>query len=425
MEVAHVLAQAKVFARRVWWGWLIGREVERTPYDGAGLEALRLWRPPPPAPQKITKNPTSVPKRRRALGDLKDLDGPRMAFEHVGDVLERLDDCFVWLRQLKRWARPFYDLFAKTGTVVAPDSMLLAPDAGEWTPPLVSKWPSFMGMSFPAKIDDVHPKDRICPKLICCMKVERRGVFVPRGIVFYHVLLFYTRRSDKFRWPENFFVGASEDGSVVPLRMPTVYKQTIRRRGFGEERISHKVVSYPQSLIEFNNEWNQEHGASRTVEEFVSTTFFMIMSAVLASEKGAQINVSKADLSAQFAIPIERTAYFFRDRAFEATVGGARRKIFHAVRPHDRVLPDGRTVSVVPHFRGARKFDWRGHDVCITVPRHHHNPLSEFTAATFEMARPGEKFVEVAKAAAEFNRHLRSDDEVRGRRLDLPDAPPT
>lgn len=98
----------------------------------------------------------------------------------------------------------------------------------------------------------------------------------------------------------------------------------------------------------------------------------MYESAVLGSM--VRIAVQRGDLVATFGVEIKRMSHFFRDRDVSLTVKGARRPVFHVVRPHIR-----KTGAEVPmHFRGMREFDWAGYKVSVTVPGLHHEPLPEF-----------------------------------------------
>ena len=81
-----------------------------------------------------------------------------------------------------------------------------------------------------------------------------------------------------------------------------------------------------------------------------------------------------------FNIEMTRTPYFFKNRSKTVSVNGSTRKIFHITRAHKRIGAGGRETFVKSHFRGERKFMWKGYDVQITMPGLHHKPIQEFSA---------------------------------------------
>jgi hypothetical protein len=90
-----------------------------------------------------------------------------------------------------------------------------------------------------------------------------------------------------------------------------------------------------------------------------------------------RVAVHKDDLTAIFGVNIRRMSYFFQDRDLAFTIKGARKKVFHIVKAHERHYKDGRVVPVRLHFRGEKEFDWAGYHVKITVPGLDHFLLSE------------------------------------------------
>ena len=95
-----------------------------------------------------------------------------------------------------------------------------------------------------------------------------------------------------------------------------------------------------------------------------------------------RIAVSKGDLTATFGVEIKRMAHFFKDRDVKLTVKGARRPVFHIVRPH--VRKDGAEVPM--HFRGLREFEWAGYHVSVTVPGRDHYTLLDFDVGVVDQS---------------------------------------
>lgn len=90
-----------------------------------------------------------------------------------------------------------------------------------------------------------------------------------------------------------------------------------------------------------------------------------------------RVSVHKGDLAATFNVDARRMPYFFQDRDSQLTVAGAKKRIFHIVKPHSRETAKG-TSNVKMHFRGLREFEWAGYRVSVTVPGLDHFMLPDF-----------------------------------------------
>lgn len=97
-----------------------------------------------------------------------------------------------------------------------------------------------------------------------------------------------------------------------------------------------------------------------------------------------RVAVSKGKETATFGVNPSRAPYFFADRETTIDTTGRKQRIFHIVRPHERQLPNGKTLSVKLHFRGLRRFKWAGYDVSITVPGLHHLDIAEFDVGSID-----------------------------------------
>jgi hypothetical protein len=96
--------------------------------------------------------------------------------------------------------------------------------------------------------------------------------------------------------------------------------------------------------------------------------------------------------------------YFFKDRDYDLTKLGSRKRIFHLVKEHTR--RDGAVVK--QHYRGQRQFSWAGYDVKITVPGEDHFRIENMSVGTIDS--------EAAKMQKERKRNLITTEEL-GRRL--------
>jgi hypothetical protein len=333
---------------------------------------------------------------------------------HVGNLLDDLDDYFFWIRRLRSVHRDAYDLYSRVGgTVIGGDekNAALANRADSRLPKDPAEWPAFFMISFP---ESDSAKDKIHAALIYFQKVRlgdsHIGNIVPFGKAIYHGVIFYSERKrheatkTRVEFPCEFHVGVTADGGVYPLRTVVSHSQSIRhRRGATRSsRIEHRRVEYPPVLRQLAGDLN-------SVAEYVRFTFYIAMNFSVASADGIQINVRAPDgLAGRFSIPTEQTARFFKDREFEATVNGTRKKIFHAVREHARAAGAGRSVKVRAHYRGARRFDWKAYAVNITVPDLHHASLTKFTAEAHDAAgaNPRRGFADMKETGERIRDHI-------------------
>jgi hypothetical protein len=123
------------------------------------------------------------------------------------------------------------------------------------------------------------------------------------------------------------------------------------------------------------------------------------------------IRVKSQGATAAFGIDLKRAPYFFADRDFEPARDGRRRRIFHAVMEHDRVIRGVKTVRVRAHFRGARTFLWSSYAIHIVSPQNQwvfempvaaveiDEPLTPEQQAMMDMRELGKRMAEYAEAS--------------------------
>jgi len=108
--------------------------------------------------------------------------------------------------------------------------------------------------------------------------------------------------------------------------------------------------------------------ATDSAQQFGADLFRIAVNGYLNATQEFQVAVRRHGVTLAFSVGEGRTPYFFKDRDFTAARDGRRVRIFHAVEEHDRRLPNGRTVRVAAHYRGVRKFMWKGEEVRIDPP---------------------------------------------------------
>jgi hypothetical protein len=333
--------------------------------------------PPPEVP--------AVPAVAELIED-EDEALPTTAATHIGDILDSIDDYMHWIGRLRAVDPTSYALFARIGGAIMPTtkkaalSMELDPRA----PSDPNDWPGFFMMSMPSAFDS---PDRIAPKLIYFQKMSFSDTcgadIVPFEGIIYEGTLFFCERGKRRLYPSRFYIGIGEDRKPRLLRQTSSSVQTIplKRRRKGEPEavtLHHNRTAYPRPIVEHAKEHKMP------ASDFAAQLFYMTMSGVIGAFGGVQIAVRQKSLVGRFGIPVERTAYFFKDRDLQVTVNGRRKKIFHAVRAHTRTMESGKRVSVKSHYRGVRNFDWKGYQVHISVLNHHHRPIEDFAAETRE-----------------------------------------
>jgi hypothetical protein len=176
-------------------------------------------------------------------------------------------------------------------------------------------------------------------------------------------------------WPIEFGIFVNSDGNDVTLlkelktvNMPLSPKRDRRggKRGLKRVKCSGTIPvrawGIPKSLVD----WAKDH--DETPDHFFVDMFCgAVTNWEFAGYSMIKVHVEKDDMIAVFGVDVHRLGYFFQDRDIELTGTGTKKRIFHIVRPHERMTKEGK--KAVPfHFRGLREFDWAGHHVRITVP---------------------------------------------------------
>jgi len=121
-----------------------------------------------------------------------------------------------------------------------------------------------------------------------------------------------------------------------------------------------------------------------TVEELAKFIFSSTANIYDSSNDGVRINVSNKNLVGVFNVAMHRTSKFFKDREKTVTSNGRTKPIFHVAKSHLRLVGE-KTIPVRMHFKGERKFTWKGYSVNITVPGVHHADVRQLTPAAIDV----------------------------------------
>lgn len=386
---------------------------------GLILRAKEWWHPslPPPPPEPdppIVEPPPPPPPAvvKRRERDDGQWDMRRQGVEDMGtfyfrrDILDQLEKYFRAIKRFRLSDRDSYDLYARVGGTVLPGQALSSHFE------LPAFWnnrktrPGFgcILLSGDSDAKYIHARFSYFQKMTRLPPTIER---VPADWDVYQLCLYYddeTPRNDKY-WARHFkehgfcstlYIGLNPAGETQLLKELQVKQQRLPYRGATSngsgktrkklfaEYVPYTQFDYPESATRLFNdvkksyaEWNV-----RTVNDYARTILAFTSNWGHANESGIRVDVIDDNgNTASFAVDWKRTAYFFKDR--ETTVlanDGRRARIFHIVRPHQRVT-SSKITNVPMHFRGLRKFVWNGYNVSVSVPGLHHTPMAEFTPA--------------------------------------------
>lgn len=285
------------------------------------------------------------------------------SFHFRDDILDQLDEYFLYLKRMRRSDPTAYALYSNIGAnvVAHKTGYSLATELSAWW--RAGKRPAFGATAF--LYDDEKKKDHLYPKFLYFQKMRRPWFVAPFKGDVYEVTLFYDNANiEKSGLPVHYYIGVDADAKMTPLRHMRLVEDVIpRKHERGRTFVTRKQWYTPVDI---------GHKGLTPIQAFV-----MIADAFENSQSGAiRVSCNKGDLTAIFAVEMKRTAYFFKDRSTKKE-----KRIFHVVRPHERVYQSGKTTDIKFHFRGVRDFEWNGYDVHITVPGLHHANLIELEAS--------------------------------------------
>lgn len=172
--------------------------------------------------------------------------------------------------------------------------------------------------------------------------------------------------------PQEYALWIMPSGEIRVLRMHEKMVHQMRSKKERTWTLARKEWTYPCKYLRWCEGFENETPLQMLVRIFAETTRLFEQAAMGSM---IRIEATRDQISAVFGVDVKRTAYFFKDReAVVDPVTGKKKRIFHIVRPHERV--SGAAVPL--HFRGLRQFTWNGCQIYITVPGRDHQFLTEF-----------------------------------------------
>lgn len=395
--------------------------------------------PEPPAASSPEPSPEPVPAK-------PEWEGPEVyvakharpdveeggAFYFRKKILDHLDTYFGTIERLKNADRDSYDLYSQIGATIVPNKAVGA--AFEFP----ALWrtrksrPGFGCVWLGAhEFDDGY----IHPHFLYFNKVERMPPGVERVPIDWDVFRvsvyfddpkpqtkkFWKRFFRKTGFLISYYVGMDHATDCRVLK--TIVSEETRidyrangHNGGGKTRKKRYSIHLPSAKYDFSPHlvsWHKDDMKRfrnvPDIHKFGRGFLALAAHFALGNEAGVRVDARKDGSSISFAVDFKRTAYFFRDRETVINHQGKKARIFHIVRPHERVTKK-RTLNIKFHFRGLRRFNWRGYDIVITVPGWHHRALMDFTHATVEFEEGqevGEKLVSMQEIGQRVSDRIR------------------
>ena len=290
---------------------------------------------------------------------------------------------FKAVRVMRRYLPDDYELFRRIGCVLIPHD-----DSGRFLARgRIETYPSFVACIWPGKYwDDPSWEGKETERdkhvsISVFKRVRFPGAYLPWGDVTYEWLHMAADLTRKRGGGEAAYIGVeSATGKARVLAQPSVRMQRLPNGG----TVQHTHVGVPQWVRDWHRDDHKEHG---DLHDWVSTVLSLTLSHWRAADKGWQVHLTDVEqhpVTMRLCIPERAAKTFFRDR--QAPEQGRLKPIFHIVAEHERVLGGNRSTTVRQHYRGNRAFSWNGYKTLITVPGHHHRPLSSLDIESVDEA---------------------------------------
>jgi hypothetical protein len=344
------------------------------------------WFRKKPEPQPEASTPETPPSE--APSEPSEPRGYNLGLRKA--ILDELSEYFKVIRYMKAADEDNYDLYSKVGGYLltlkdlAADQKIYMHDLSPW---FKKVRPAFGCVAYADRGFWEEETKKIMPRFIYWSKFKKEKSppaiqrLVGRGDVYVMTIFWYDKVPGKrlLSAPTDFALFVTEDGQVKALKHKIAATKTIRAK----KKDRGKTFTAPCQKWDFANfhySYAKEHNLP--VEEHMIGLFCCTTQEFELAVMNSMIRVAatKGEVTAVFAVDIKRSTYLFKDRETTLTIDGRRKRIFHIVSAHPRMLGN-RQTSVRIHFRGEREFTWNGYAVKITIPGLHHNDITEFNIA--------------------------------------------
>jgi len=349
-------------------------------------------------------------------------------------ILDQLDDNTKIMARMKAYFPDEYGLYSQVGAVVIPhdEAFLYTTDLTNLP---VSPWflatrPAF-GAIVCGNPHDMHAGKghTLYPRLMHFLKMKspreikkrlfKRGRDPIQPISPTSDLYIFTQYYDEKDWAKftprktrddrdlcRFYSKAfaievpleiTADGHVRPLK---ILRERVLR--FGKDRQADGIMTRRWDYTfskEFIRAWGGQI-ALMSQQDFILMEIGLVLHDYEeASSSIIQVRAAKNGVCTLINVDVEETPDFFDDRE-DVIIDGIKKRIFHIVRPHERMIGHNRRTNVHLHFRGLREFEWNGYKIEISVPGRDHFDMKEVDIAARDVSDAGPKSTRMPELAS-------------------------
>jgi hypothetical protein len=334
--------------------------------------------PPEPQPETAQANEPARGKRQRT----KSANG---ALKFKADVLDQLKHYMRYIKRMKSYDRPAYDLYSQIGAQIVPIDQLA--DVSALDPWFRQTLPSFGAVAYVGQwAEDIEATDeKLMPRFMYFQKMARPPHDVQQintGTLYKMTVFFADSKNDKLNVGVEFPLLVDE-GEVRPLMMLHESTQIIRHKRVAPgESVATRISRQRWGIHPLLVEWATQRKRTPVDE---ARFLFCCLASFYTQNANSMIRVEAADknVMAVFNVDILHTPEFFNDREKIKAASGRTAPIFHIVRPHRRTLPSGKTIGIKAHFAGLARFMWNGYAIGITVPGKDHASIADATFGVY------------------------------------------
>lgn len=306
-------------------------------------------------------------------------------------VLRRAKSVAKATKYLRRFAPEAAAMMASVGGIMATRESLFSLDLN---PGFGEALPAFRSVIFSG--DDKADDDTVLPIAMTCSRVEAPVNVQPTNLPVYRVIPVY--EVGRHMAASRAHISIAPGGTCKMLKELVQVPQRVGRYG----SVVHMKWRYPDFCCEF-----MERRHISTMDE-VAAQLLGLMSHCSIPEDAITVRVFAGGGCSTVAVGKNDATRIFAGREL---LDEKRRKIFHYAVGHYRESPKGE-IFVRPHYRGARKFRWKGIRAHLSVPNWHHASMDAFRAAAVEEIPGvdlGDSYVEVNRAAKWLGKGMDQD----------------
>lgn len=346
---------------------------------------------------------TVSPVEPRTVGIRRPRQRKRMDSDHGSaiwsfrtTILDRLDEYFDCIKQVRRLDPEAYGFYARVGFSVAADRYI---SSAHTINPVYR--PTFGGVLYGLR--EYANEQSVYPSFGYFTKIKHPiGVRpAPDAVIYRFTVVHDNRLRRRLTALSVCHIALYPDGRVEVLpelvnryqHIVTGKHRKTTRRGVWIKNRNWQVPSWIADIEgDFRNlHANRDHDdEGRAIHDeivrlgVVPHLFIVTFLTHQEATSSILVRARHHGCVATFGIDLPRAKQFFKDRDKVLAVDGKRKRIFHAVTEHDRHLASGRTTHVGRHYRGTRSFNWQSYRIHIVLPDN--NAALQFDAGATDSA---------------------------------------